>query len=112
MCGGVIEAKDGASEGRESGRAKAGIEPLVEIKKKSFSQSARAAVQSSDLICFQEQFCRLLSCCASTREGEGDGLPGGSLPHKSQMSSLCWLLFTMLKHLFSLAKISLSYAKV
>lgn len=44
------------------------VELLDEIKKKSFSQSARAVEQSSDLICFQEQFSLLLSCCASNRE--------------------------------------------
>lgn len=45
------------------------VEPSEQIKKKSFSQSAHTAVQSPDLICFQEQFWLLLSCCASDREG-------------------------------------------
>lgn len=44
------------------------VEPQGKIKKKSFSQSSRAAAQSSHLICFQEPFCSLLSCCASNRE--------------------------------------------
>lgn len=45
----------------------AAVELPDEIKKKSFSQSVQAAVQSSDLICFQGPFCFLLSCCASNR---------------------------------------------
>lgn len=52
-------------EGRARGRA--AVELPDEIKKKSFSQSVQAAVQSSDLICFQGPFCFLLSCCASNR---------------------------------------------
>lgn len=44
------------------------VEPPDQIKKKSFSQSTQAVEQSSDLICFQEPFCFLLSCCASNRE--------------------------------------------
>lgn len=43
------------------------VELPDEIKKKSFSQSVQAVVQSSDLICFQGPFCFLLSCCASNR---------------------------------------------
>lgn len=58
----------GRGELQERGAAVQQVEPLDEIKKKSFSQSAQAVVQSSDLICFQEQFCLLLSCCASNRE--------------------------------------------
>lgn len=46
---------------------RAAVELPDEIKKKSFSQSVQAAVQSSDLICFQGPFCFLLSCCASNR---------------------------------------------
>lgn len=57
------------------------VEPLDEIKKKSFSQSAKAVVQSSDLICFQEQFCLLLSCCASNREAAmGNSNPCSATP--------------------------------
>lgn len=37
------------------------------MKWKPFSQSAQAAVQSSHLICFQEQIWLLLSCCALNR---------------------------------------------
>lgn len=49
------------------------VEPSEQIKKKSFSQSAHTAVQSSDLICFQEQSWLLLSCCASNREAVVSG---------------------------------------
>lgn len=70
---GVMGGQEGQEEESSSEQREAvqHVEPPDEIKKKSFSQSGRAAEQSSDLICFQEPFCFLLSCCASNREPAG-----------------------------------------
>lgn len=54
---GAVEAISGCAAGRTSSRDK---EEII--------QSAQATVQSSDLICFQELFYLLLSCCVSNRE--------------------------------------------
>lgn len=69
---------------------RAAVELPDEIKKKSFSQSVQAAVQSSDLICFQGPFCLLLSCCASNRETAMGNINPRDTTHTRQQLSLCW----------------------
>lgn len=76
------------------------VEPPDQIKKKSFSQSTRAVEQSSDLICFQEPFCFLLSCCALNGEpAEGSVNPCCttlSWSHQQQMlDTLVWVTYTL-----------------
>lgn len=75
------------------------VEPPDQIKKKSFSQSTRAVEQSSDLICFQEPFCFLLSCCAPNGEpAEGSVNPCCatlSAATSQMLDALVWVTYAL-----------------
>lgn len=54
--------------GLEQKEAERHVAPPDQVKKKRSGPSSRAVQQSSDLVCFQEPSCSLLSRCASNRE--------------------------------------------